>query len=180
MFSITPQIHDERLSRLFLDIIDETDRSSAFSNVLARIAAERFLVTLLQNYGINHAEKSPGSVSSAEFAVTFQVLNYLNIHFAEDFSIDSISESIGVTTPYMCHCVKQITGSSIIDHLKMIRCRAAHHYLMHSDKKINEIATLCGFNGRSYFAKVYREIMGIAPSDVDRTPFAKKRTDTES
>ena len=173
MFSIQPHIQDPDLSRLFLNIIEETERPGPenFRSILTRIAAERFLVTLLRDYGTNSTANVPTSVNSAEFAITSKVLNFLNIHFAEDFSIDSISESIGVTTPYMCHCVKKITGASIIDHLKMIRCRAAHHYLMHTDKKINEIATLCGFNGRSYFAKVYREIMGVAPSEVDRSPF---------
>lgn len=181
MFTIQPSIRDPELSKLFLDIIAETERpgSDVFRSVLTRIAAERFLVTLLRDYGTNHVSNVPTSVNSAEFAITSKVLNFLNIHFAEDFSIDQISESIGVTTPYMCHCVKQITGASIIDHLKMIRCRAAHHYLLHTDKKINEIATLCGFNGRSYFAKVYREIMGVAPSEVDRTPFSQKYPESE-
>lgn len=173
MFSITPHIRDEKLSELFLDIIREVEVQKPYHKEMARVAAERFLLALLRDYGTNRIKTLSKYTNTSEFEITSQVLNYLNCHFEEDFSIDEISKSIGISSPYMCRSVKHVTGVSIIDHLNMIRCRAAHHYLIHTDKPINEIASLCGFNGRSYFAKIYRRVMGTSPSEVDRTTSSK-------
>lgn len=169
MFSISPHIHDEKLNELFLDIVREVENPRPFHEEMARVAAERFLLCLLSQYGTNRMETLSSSVNKSEFEITSQVLNFLNCHFDGDFSIDEISRSIGISSPYMCRSVKHTTGISIIDHLNIIRCRAAHHYLLNSDKPINEIASLCGFNGRSYFAKVYRRVMGVTPSEVNRS-----------
>ena len=168
-YSFTPHIRDGKLSALFLDIIRETESEGPFQKALVRVAAERFLLALLQGYGTNRSETLSNNTNTSEFEITAQVLNFLNCNFDRDFSIDEISRSIGISSPYMCRSVKRVTGVSIIDHLKTIRCRAAHHYLMHTDKPIHEIASLCGFNGRSYFAKVYRQVMGTSPGEVDRT-----------
>ncbi len=103
------------------------------------------------------------------------MLDYLRYHFGEDFSIGEIARYIGVYPSYMCQCVKDVTGSSIIDHLNTIRCRAAYQYIMNTDKKIGEIATLCGFHGRSYFAKIFRKELGALPSEIARTPITKEK-----
>ena len=104
--------------------------------------------------------------------ITVKVIDYLRKHLAEDFSIDEISKEIGITTPYMCRCVKAATNLSIIDHLNRLRCQNAKHYLMHSDKKINEIAAICGYQSNSYFAKTYQKIIGYPPNETPRNQLA--------
>ena len=172
-YTFPPQIRDENLKTLFLEILRESETPGNYREAMMRIAIEKFLIALLRDYGTPRTEELPKTANGPEHNVTTRVLEYLSAHFSENFPIDQISESIGITTPYMCHCVKQATGMSIIDHLNTIRCRAAYHYLIHSSKKISEIATLCGFNGRSYFAKVYQKTMGVLPSEVERNPVAK-------
>ena len=171
-FSITPHIRDEKLAALFLEIIEEVDNLKSFHEKMARVAAERFLLALLRDYGTDRMESFSKASNESELKITSKVLNFLNCHFDEDFSIDEIAKYIGISSPHMCRCVKDVTGISIIDHLNIVRCRAAYHYLMHSEKPIHEIASLCGFNGRSYFAKVYKNVMGILPSEVARQPLA--------
>lgn len=174
-YSFTPHIRDEKLSKLFLEIIEEVNSTEAFHEEAARVAAERFLLTLLRGYGTNRMETLSKNTNDAEFRIASKVLNFLNCHFDKDFAIEEIANQIGISSPHMCRCVKNVTGISIIDHLNIIRCRAAYHYLINTDKSINEIASLCGFNGRSYFAKVYKNVMGTLPSEVVRKAAAKKR-----
>ena len=56
----------------------------------------------------------------------------------------------------------------LVDHLNRLRCYTAKHYLMHSDKKISEIATLCGYKDGSYFARTYKKFVGHAPNETPR------------
>lgn len=169
-YSFVPFIRSPKLAELFLDIVRESESSGPFRRSKTIVAAERFLLTYYTEYAKPIAQPSnvqPGK-SDAHFAVTVKVLNYLRTNFAKDFPIEDISREVGVTVSYMCRCVKLTTGRTIVDHLNAIRCRAAYHYLTYSDKSIYEIAALCGFNGSSYFAKIYRQIMGASPNEVRR------------
>lgn len=172
-FFFTPQIRDERLEKLFLKLVKKAESTEPYHEELARVAIEQFLLVLLQKYGTNRTKTLAKSLNESEAKVASQVLNYLHDHYSEDFSIDEIARYIGISPSYMCQCVKDVTGGSIVDHLNAIRCRTAYQYIMNTDKKIGEIATLCGFHGRSYFAKIFRKELGALPSEIARTPANK-------
>lgn len=167
-YSFTPFVRDPKMTELFLDIVRAAEGDGPFQRSKTIVAAERFLLTYYTEYAkpigeLHPAKKNKGD---AHFAVTVQVINYLRTNFANDFSIEEIADEIGVTVSYMCRCVKLTTGKTIVEHLNTIRCNAAYHYLTHSDKNIYEIAALCGFNGSSYFSKIYQQVMGVSPSEV--------------
>jgi len=165
--TLQPHIRSEEMTRFYLDIVRQYENDNPYCQALTRVAAERFLLELYKRHS-SPALFTEQTRKSGDFAVSVRVINFLREHFAEDFAIDEISNRIGITAAYMCRCVKQTTGMTIVEHLNLIRCRAAYHYLANSDKKIHEIAALCGFNGNSYFAKTFQRIMGFSPSDVRR------------
>ena len=164
---IQPLIQDPKISEAFLKIFRELDSLKKYSNQFQLLAIQRFLLLVFEKYEINQKADS-SATSNPNFAVTVKVIDYLRQHLSEDFSIDAIANEIGITSSYMCRCVKAATGVSIIDHLNMIRCYTAKHYLMHSDKKISEIAALCGYRSNSYFSKTYQKIVGYAPNETPR------------
>lgn len=163
--SLQPLIHDEELKAFFEDVVKQYKEDGPFRQALTRTAAERFLLELYKRYSepslFPNADKKSG-----DFAIAVRVINYLRENFAKDFPIENIAREIGITTAYMCRCVKQTTGMTIVDHLNLIRCRAAYHYLANTNQKVHEVAALCGFNGNSYFAKTFQRVMGISPSEV--------------
>ena len=163
--TLQPHIRDAKLTDFYLDIVRQFEDDNPYRFPLTRTAAERFLLELYKRYS-SPALFPDQNKKSGDFAVAVRVINFLREHFAEDFAIDEISRQIGITSAYMCRCVKQTTGMTIVEHLNLIRCRAAYHYLINSDKKIREIALLCGFNGGSYFAKTFQRVMGVSPSEV--------------
>lgn len=166
--SVQPLIRDERLKNLFLNIISESEEEGPYQQMLTVVAAEQFFLNLFKSYSTGLLESSGGIKKGPDFSITVKVINYLRTHFSSDFPIDDIAKEIGVTTSYMSRCVKKATGVSITEHLRIIRCRAAYHYLSHSDMKIHEVAALCGFNGNSYFAKSFRRVIGIPPNEVPK------------
>ncbi len=163
--TLQPLIRDESLKRLFEEIVLQSDEDGVYQHALTQVAAERFFLELFKRCSTAATAKKADK-KNANFAIVIQVINYLRNHFAEDFPIENISREIGITTAYMCRCVKQSTGMTIVEHLNTIRCRAAYHYLAHSDKKVREVAAICGFNGNSYFSKTFQHVMGFSPSDV--------------
>lgn len=160
-------IRDDALSALFLRIIDEYTSDKKYKSQFKILAIQHFLLELFERFEISHVENTEKKRSS-EFLITTKVINYLRQHLAEDFSIDEISAELGITTSYMCRCVKSATGLSILDHLNIIRCYTAKHLLTHTDNKISDIATICGYRSGSYFAKNYKRIIGYPPNETPK------------
>lgn len=167
-FSLTSFIRDKEMTELFLDIVRASDREELFKRSKIMTAAGRFLLNVYTKYAKQSSPAASLDKGSAHFAISVRVINYLLDHFATDFPIEDIANEIGVNVSYMCRCVKKSTGKTIVDHLNIIRCRAAYHYLTQTDRSIYEIAALCGFHSNSYFARIYQQIMGVSPSETRR------------
>lgn len=165
--SLKPHIKDPELANAFLEIIDAYNSGRKYETAFKMLAIQRFLLLLFEKHEIKYSDNVENKRSS-DFHIATKVINYLRQHLAEDFSIDEIASELGITTSYMCRCVKSATGLSILDHLNIIRCYTAKHLLYHTDKKISEIAELCGYRNASYFAKNYKKIIGISPSETSR------------
>lgn len=166
--SLQPLIQDPQISQAFLKIFKELNCEKNYSKQFQLLAIQQFLLLVFEKYEIDHKTESAPK-HNPTFAVTVKVIDYLRQHLSEDFSINAIANEIGITSSYMCRCVKAATGFSIIDHLNMMRCYTAKHYLMHSDKKISEIAALCGYQSNSYFSKTYQKIVGCPPNETPRS-----------
>lgn len=161
-------IRDETIANAFLNIIKEcNDDSRKYSRQFKLLAIQQFLLEILEKY-----DRFPISDTSQKknpnFVITEKVIEYLRQHLSENISIDDIAKGIQSTPFHMCRCVKKATGKSIIEHLTNLRCNTAKHYLMYSNKKISEIAELCGFQSISYFSKTYHKTIGHPPKDTPR------------
>lgn len=164
---VHPYIKDPNLAELFTDIVAETEIERKYNVQFKMLTVQRFLIQLYEKYETNRATDVK-SKTDPNFVVTVKVIDYLRQHLSEDFPIEDIAKEIGITVSYMCRCVKKSTGISIIEHLNMLRCYSARHYLVHSNKNVNEVAMLCGYQSKSYFAKTYRRILGYSPNETPR------------
>ena len=72
----------------------------------------------------------------------------------------------------LCRIFKKSTGYTPISYLKQYRVLKSCYYLMETDKKISEIASLCGYKDSSYFARTYKKIIGHAPNETPRKPLS--------
>lgn len=177
---LEPHIRDPQIAKSFLQIVNEYESERAkYGTQFKNLAAQQFLLQIFEKYETNRLSDIE-SKRDPNFAVTIRVIDFLRRHLATDFSIDEIAQEIGITSSYMCRCVKKATGISIIEHLNMLRCYTARHYILHSDKKISEIAELCGYQSNSYFAKTYQKIIGYSPNETPRKAGALKNNNLRS
>lgn len=52
---------------------------------------------------------------------------------------------------------------SFSDFIKEYRMKMAVEFLLKTDKNIQEISTLCGFNSLSYFSKFFKDVYNVSP-----------------
>lgn len=92
-----------------------------------------------------------------------QVLRYIEEHYAEEITLETLASLAGMNPKYFCRFFRQITQRTPIDYLNYYRIECAREQLSTTDTTITEVALNCGFNDISYFIKIFKKYMGITP-----------------
>lgn len=101
---------------------------------------------------------------SHESPFVLKVVSWLEENYARPISLDELAKAVNLTKDYMCALFKKITGETIIQCLTSIRIGHARQFLIqYPDKKVIEIAHMCGFDSPSYFGKIFKQLIGMTP-----------------
>ena len=79
-----------------------------------------------------------------------------------------LAKMVYISEAQLCRSFKQITGTTIFAYLKRYRILKSYEWLRSSDKKIQGICSLCGFNNISYYNREFLKIMRMTPSEYQR------------
>ena len=83
-----------------------------------------------------------------------------------DLTVETVSAALGLSRVQMYRKVKQLTGQSPVELIRVTRLKRAEHLLKTTDKTVSEISYEVGFSSPSYFSKCFRDQFGRAPGDV--------------
>ena len=92
-----------------------------------------------------------------------QVVQYLEEHFAESFSLDTVAQAVGRNKSYLCTVFLKETGTTILDCLNTIRVRHAAELITYSDYSLTNVSTMCGFASTSHFSRIFVKYAGVTP-----------------
>ena len=83
----------------------------------------------------------------------------------EKLTIDSLSEEFCMSRSNFHKKIKNITGLTPNDYIKLVRLNQSVQLLVSGKFKINEVCYLVGFNTPSYFSKCFHEQYGKLPKE---------------
>jgi AraC-like DNA-binding protein len=85
------------------------------------------------------------------------VHDYIEEHFSEDLSLEKLASEFYISKFYLTREYKKIYGKTIFQHIITARINHGKQLLRFSDRSVEEIAHLCGFNDQSYFARQFKK-----------------------
>jgi len=88
-----------------------------------------------------------------------------------DFDVSKLTDKMALSRVQLFRKLKALTDQSPSEFIRTIRLKRAAQLLDKGFGNIAEVTYQVGFNNLSYFAKCFRELFGLSPSD-----YAKKRT----
>lgn len=94
----------------------------------------------------------------------YSITAYIHSHFTEDISLESVSKEFFISSYYLSHQFKRITGFTLTDYVQLTRVRNAQTLLLSTDKPITDIAFLCGFSSFSQFNRAFNKFLHLSPS----------------
>ena len=92
-------------------------------------------------------------------------LQFIHEHYAENISLNNIAMIANISKSECCRSFNRILKVTPFGYLMEYRTLKASELLLKSEKSISIIALEVGFNGISYFGKVFKKYMNCTPSE---------------
>ena len=107
-----------------------------------------------------------------------QARQYIDLHYAEQISLDQIAAALGISPFYLSHLFSRESNFSLVEYITRVRMQKAKDMLAAGIKNVAEAAYAVGYNDGNYFSKVFHRHFGVSPQaarccPAGRTP-AKK------
>ena len=83
---------------------------------------------------------------------------------SSQLSVEDLSDHLGMSRVRLYKKIKQITGKTPIEFIRIIRLKRAAQLLRESQLNVSEVAYQTGFNNPKVFSKYFKEEFGILPS----------------
>ena len=91
------------------------------------------------------------------------VLEYVDKHYKEDISLDTISKVLNVDKSHFCRIFKKAMETSFVKYLNFVRLTKAEKLLAETSSSIYKIAESVGFSSPAYFTKIFKENKFCSP-----------------
>jgi AraC-like DNA-binding protein len=120
---------------------------------------------------LNHSKRLGSQVSRT----VRQAMAYIHEHYDEPISRTDLAQHVSITERYLTFCFRQEMGIPPMTYLNRYRVKRSKFLLEQGKLSITEVAMAVGFSDASYFNRVFRQEVGVAPGayqrgeSVDRT-----------
>lgn len=97
-----------------------------------------------------------------------EIKAFIDAHYAEKLNLQDIADRVAISRNHFAFLFKQETGTTIWSYLTQIRMGKARELLLHTDKKIYEIAHEVGYDNSVHFTQVFKGQYGLTPAEFLR------------
>lgn len=92
-----------------------------------------------------------------------KMMYFIQKEYQNKVTLEMIAASGGVSKSLCNKLFKKYVAVSPINYLLEIRIKKVTEYLRNTSYSLSEIAELCGFNGASYMAEMFKKSTGVCP-----------------
>lgn len=122
------------------------------------------ILTLVEQFRAALAE---GGAADAN-ALARRIKDYIDRHFAEEFSLQQMADALHVSPYYLSHVCKEATGYSPLQYVLRRCIGEAQTLLITTDLPVTRIAAQVGYDNPSHFNAQFAKAVGMAPRTFRR------------
>lgn len=162
---IYPELHDLliRMANYYFDC-DEFREFSIYSCLLQLyVTIAKFQLGKVSMFADSRPDKR-----NQYFRMFNQCLEYINQHYAENLSLESVADLCCLSKYHFSRCFKEYTGKTFYNYLTERRITAASELLEQADLSITEVAMQSGFSSISAFNRTFQLHKHCTPSEYRR------------
>lgn len=159
---------DSETYPLFLNAIlkirqEDAAREEGYEYAVGAAVSE-IIVTLLRRLAHSGIEGAQKKKMTKRLLLLKGVNEFIKDHYAEQISLDEISNECGYSKFYFSHYFKEVTGMSFLDYLTLYRLDRAVALMQLPSESITNIALSCGFNNLRSFNRSFKKHFQMSPT----------------
>ncbi len=155
----TGELYDLFYRRFSVILQECAERDQLYSQVV-QYEARALLMYLFRLIGHRSLTREPVGKPPA----VKQAAAYMDAHFAEPLSLDTVAEACRTNKYYLAHLFSRTEGVTPGKYLLTRRLEEACRLLTTSSLPIGQVAETVGFHDVSYFCRVFKKEKGCSPS----------------
>ncbi|SCM75060.1 AraC family transcriptional regulator [uncultured Pleomorphomonas sp.] len=97
-----------------------------------------------------------------------KVVDYIREHIEEDVSMEEAADLVGMSYKMFSRWFIECTGIGFRRYVIKTRINKSCEYLFSTSRSIQEICYLVGFNNVSNYNRLFRQVIGVTPSEFRR------------
>jgi len=111
----------------------------------------------------------PGKETKFNQLFMEKIINILKNNIEDNrFTVDTLSQKIGMSRSSLYHKIKDITGLTPVDFIRLYRLEKAKNLLKSHQYSISEIAYKTGFSDVRYFRTVFKRVFEMTPGNYSK------------
>lgn len=165
IFRFGPELQ-QKLFRRLNDIFLLAQKKDPMRDLMIHMNFVEFLTLLYLNQESNlYANETAMTGTERKM---YAIASYIHAHYAEELSLEMLSQEFFISSCYLSHQFKDVTGFTLTDYIQMTKVRNVQAMLLNTRSPITEVAMACGFNSFSQFNRVFRKHIGLSPTEYRR------------
>lgn len=122
------------------------------------------LLTILMEESWSPVKSKTATVAPEGHSV-YRVKEYLDRNYTKKVVLDDLAEQFYINKFYLARLFKEQFGSSVLTYVLYLRISQAKRLLRFTDQSIDAIGKECGMPDGNYFARSFRKVEGMTPSE---------------
>ena len=95
--------------------------------------------------------------------VIYRAVDYVKKNYMRKVTLEETAAHVFLSPAYFSRIFKEEMGENFNSYVNLIRIEAAKKLLLNEQVPLVDISSLVGFEGQSYFSKVFKKMTGMTP-----------------
>jgi two-component system response regulator YesN len=93
---------------------------------------------------------------------------YAEMNLNKKITLEEIADRLELNPSYFSRLFKKETGEGFIEFVTRLKMNKAKEWLLASNKTIDELSELLGYESKSYFVRTFKNQVGVTPAEYVR------------
>src|SRR6516165_7526700 len=165
--SSAPKLEDARVGALVAAL--NAERIAGFPNgrLFLDSIEQALAIALVHGYAVRGrvVRTYRGGLGPARLR---RVKEFIHAKIEDELTLSDMAQSVGLSAAHFSEMFRKSTGGT--PHQFVLRCRTerAKEILRKEELRVLDVAVACGFKTQQHFARVFRHLCGVSPTEYRR------------
>ena len=123
------------------------------------------LLLFLSSFNIENDESKDKVFSKSQVALAKEISRFLTENMDRRVTLEQLSDHFHVSGTHIKNIFKGVYGVPLYAYIRTVKMESAAYMLEYTDKTVTEIAGEHGYDNSSKFARAFRDVKGVSPSE---------------